>query len=51
MAKKKSGSSKPQANVQPHIKLSESSAYERVLVCGAPERAEMIASYLKDAKL
>lgn len=38
-------------SLQPHIQLSPNKKYERVLVCGAPERAEEIASYLTNAIL
>lgn len=39
-----------ETNVKPHIKLEPSESYVRVLVCGAPERAEFIAGFLEGSR-
>jgi uridine phosphorylase len=36
--------------MKPHIHLSESSDYSRVLVCGSPDRALLFSSFLANAK-
>ncbi len=38
------------SKIQPHIHLSPDARYQRAVVCGAPERAELIASKLKGSK-
>ncbi|MEZ4815041.1 MAG: nucleoside phosphorylase [Bdellovibrionota bacterium] len=44
-------SAKQNLKTQPHIKLSLDKKHSKVIVCGAPERAELIASFLKSPKL
>ena len=42
-------SAQAKSSQKPHIKLSPDTRFQRAIVCGAPERAALIASQLKDS--